>query len=47
MEIDILDFVEQCRDLAKQAAGSPAGSMSSYTVFGSKKVTATVKRRIG
>jgi len=25
MEIDILDFIEQCRDLAKQALGKHAG----------------------
>ncbi|MDB2226242.1 CRISPR-associated endonuclease Cas2 [Halorubrum ezzemoulense] len=29
------------------AAGSPAGFMSFSTVFGSKRPTATVKRRIG
>ncbi|MCU4744826.1 IS5 family transposase [Natronoglomus mannanivorans] len=29
MEIDILDFVEQCRDLAKQALGKHAGEPAS------------------
>ncbi|ELZ26368.1 ISH9-type transposase [Natrinema limicola JCM 13563] len=57
MEIDLLDFVEQCRDLAKQALGKHAGEPASggsarwvHVVIhcsGSKKATATVKRRIG
>ncbi len=57
MEVDLLDFVEQCRQLVKQAlgkhageppaAGSPAGSTSFSTVSGSKTATATVKHRIG
>ena len=29
MEIDILDFIEQCRDLAKQALGKHAGEPAS------------------
>jgi hypothetical protein len=55
MEIDILDSIDQCRDLAKQAlgkhAGEPdsggfaAGSTSFSTPFGSKTATTTVKRR--
>jgi len=57
MEVDLLDFVEQCWYLVKQgwestrasppAAGSPAGSMSCYTVFALNTDTATEKRRIG
>jgi len=51
MKVDLLDFVEQCRHLVKQAlgkhAGEPAGSTSCYTVFASKTATATEKRRIG
>ena len=56
MEIDIPGFIEQCRDIAKQALGKHAGepasggfarwSTSFCTVFGSKTATATVKRRI-
>jgi hypothetical protein len=29
MEVDLLDFVEQCRDLAKQALGKHAGESAS------------------
>jgi len=58
MEVDLLDFVEQCRRLVKQALGKHAGEPASggfarwkhtlcYTVFGSKTATATEKRRIG
>ena len=57
MEIDLLDFVEQCRHLAKQALGKHAGEPASggfarwvhvvCTVYGSKRATATVKRQIG
>ena len=57
MEIDILDFVEECRHLAKQAlgkhagsppaAGTPAGSMSLFTVSGLKEVTASEKPKTG
>ncbi|GAB7011476.1 hypothetical protein JCM31271_34190 [Halorubrum trueperi] len=56
MEINILDFIEQCRELAKQgwgsmwasppAAGLLAAPTSSSTAFGWKKATATVKHRI-
>jgi len=57
MEIDLLDFVEQCRRLAKQALGKHMGEpanggfsrwfTSFCTVFGLKKAIATVKLRIG
>jgi hypothetical protein len=57
MEIGILEFIDQCRGLAKQPlgkhAGEPArhgfaaGFTSCYTVFGLKMIIATAKRRIG
>jgi len=57
MEIDILDFIEQYRHLAKQASekhagepvngSSPAGLTSFSTVFVSKTAMAAVKHRIG
>ena len=53
----MLDFIEQCRDLAKQALGKHAGEPASggfarwftslSTGFGSKTIIAIVKRRIG
>jgi len=57
MEVDILDFVEECRHLTKQALGKHAGDpaagglarwkMSLFTVFGVKKVIASVKPKTG
>lgn len=56
VEVDLLDFMRNCKRLAKQAlgptrasplkAGLPAGNTSSFTGIGSKMTTATVKRKI-
>ena len=50
-EVDLLDFMRDCKRLAKQALGTntglPAGTPSSFTVIDSKMTTATAKRKIG